>query len=74
MLDEFVEDGDFRPRELHDRDQRVKIRLGQRSDGLYVVLLHFGYLRSADLPCFALVLWLPISLLLGVCIHTSDVT
>ena len=34
MLDEFVEDGDFRPRELHDRDQRVKIRLDQWSDGL----------------------------------------
>ena len=27
---------------------------------IYTVLLHFGYLRSTDLPCFALVLWLRI--------------
>ena len=33
MLDEFVEDGDFTPRELHDRDQRVDLCLDQWSDG-----------------------------------------
>ena len=46
MLEEFVEDGNFAPRELHHRDQQVILCLVQWSVVVYAAPDHFGFLRS----------------------------